>query len=778
MFTWDSLRLTNGKSVRSVVPLPEMLRGDFSRAVDAYGKPIRITDTLSRTPFPDNQIPSSRLDPISQKIGQYYPAPNFSAGVYNFISQGNATQSFNNFGIKADHNLTARDRLTLSTFWRPNRSWDPVMTSRSPIPIFGSTNDTLDLLSYIRYLRSITATMFLEASANFSRKTNRQVWPYSADKNWAAETGFQGGTTNPVSAGPPYVQVTSYMTLGPAYDIPKIWSYNNYQYAATTTWIKARHSIKFGADFLRAQYFSRSYGDTRGRISFDGRFTGVSLADFVLGWANSSRRQLDASGPYHLMSNYAAFAQDDFKVTPSLTFNLGLRYELMKPPQEKYGGWAVFLPTVGKVVVAGTGTLSQAEFDQRVTSTGLAPYVVKASEVGLPRTVIKTDWTNLAPRFGFAWRMFGSTRMVLRGGYGIFYGTSSLYRMDDYADTFPFSVTETFSRVSSDPTILTMSDPFPAVRRGFSGVTSSYGQETPEPQSQYLQSWNLTIEREFRGTVVELAYAGSKGTHLQRRYDANQAGRSYELRNTRPYPYFGSINVISDGSNSIYSSGQLTVRRRFSKQLFVRGSYTYAKSLDESSNTGGTIQYNFSSAQDARNLRLERGRSDFDMGHTFAGSFIWTPQWSRHWLARDWQLSGTSTIYTGPPFTPRVANVTYSSGEATRPDRIAKGTVPNPGPDLWYDRYAFPVVPTGSYRFGNSGRNILDGPGAVVINLSLSRRIRFAESRSLQFRLESFNTPNHPNFNLPENNVDVLAAGTINRAKNNRNLQLGLRMEF
>jgi len=778
MFTWDSLRLTNGKSVRSVVPRPEMLRGDFSKVVDAYGRPITINDAVNRTPFPDNQIPASRLDPVAQRMAQYYPAPNFSAGVYNFISQGNATSSFNNFGIKIDHNLTPRDRLTFSTFWRPNRSWDPIMTSRSPIPIFGSTNNTFDLLSYVRYLRSITPNMFLEASANFSRKTNRQVWPYSADKDWAAETGFSGGTANPVAAGPPSIQITSYMTLGPAYDIPKIWSYNNYQYAATTTWIKGRHSLKFGGDFLRAQYFSRSYGDTRGRVSFDGRFTGVSPADFVLGWANSSRRQLDASGPYHLLSNYAGFIQDDFKVAPSLTLNLGLRYELMKPPREKFGGWAMFLPTVGKVVVAGTGALSQAEFDQRITSTGLAAYVVKASEVGLPPTVTKTDWTNLAPRAGFAWRMFGGAKTVLRGGYGIFYGTSSLYRMDDYADTFPFSITETFSRVSSDPTILTLSNAFPTVRRGFSGVTSSYGQETPEPQSQYLQSWNLTVERELRGTVVEVAYAGSKGTHLQRRYDANQAGRSYEERNTRPYPYFGSINVTSDGSNSIYSSGQLTVRRRFSKQLFVRGSYTYAKSIDESSNTGGTIQYNFSSAQDARNLKLERGRSDFDIGHSFAGSFIWTPRYSRHWLARDWQLSGTSTIYTGPPFTPRVANVSYASGEATRPDRIAKGAVDRPGPDLWFDRYAFPVVPTGSYRFGNSGRNILDGPGAIVINMSLSRRIRFDERRSLQFRLESFNLPNHPNFNLPENNVNVLAAGAINRAKNNRNLQAGLRLEF
>jgi hypothetical protein len=125
-----------------------------------------------------------------------------------------------------------------------------------------------------------------------------------------------------------------------------------------------------------------------------------------------------------------------------------------------------------------------------------------------------------------------------------------------------------------------------------------------------------------------------------------------------------------------------------------------------------------------------------------------------------------------------VANFNFTNGEASRPDRIGKGTLDNASIDQWYDRTAFPVVPLGAYRFGGSGRNILDGPGTVVVNLSLSRRIRIREKTSVQIRAESFNTPNHPNFNLPENRVDIISGGTITRAKGNRSIQLGARLEF
>ncbi|MFN7922872.1 MAG: carboxypeptidase regulatory-like domain-containing protein [Bryobacteraceae bacterium] len=775
MFTWDTLRNINGKTQRGIVPLPEYFRGDFSKALDANSRPLQLIDPLaSNGPFARNQIPVSRFDPVALKMAQYYPSPNL-AGLNNFISQGNATSNNNNFGVKVDHQLTEADKLTFGVFWKPSNNWDPVADSRSPFPLFGSVNDVLDILSYVKYMRALRPNLYLEAAANFSRKTNNQRWPYSGDKDWAAEIGFVGGITNPVARGLPEFNPSGYMILGPAYDLPKIWVYNNYHYTGALTWIRSRHSLKMGGDFLRYQYFSKQFGSTRGRLTFLGRNTREPFADTLLGWPSTAARQLDGAGPYHLVSNYSSFVQDDFKVSNRVTLNMGVRYELMLPPHEKFDAWSMFIPDLGKQVIAGNGILN--DFDQRIASTGLQQYIRLASDVGLPKTIVKARYNNFAPRFGFAIRPFGN-KTVLRGGYGIFFGTSSLYRLDEYSATFPFAISESYSAVTNNPNAVTVSNAFPSSRLSVSGITSTTG-GPQNPKAQYLQSYNFTVEREFgAGTVLEVGFAGSKGTHLQRRYDINQPGRDQALRSTRPYAGFSTINITADSSNSIYDSGSVTLRRRFSRQLFARASYTYAKSIDESSNTGGVIQYNFPTAQDSRNLKGERGRSDFDIGHSLAMSLIWTPKITRHFALRDWQLSGSGNLYTGPPFTPKVANFNYTNGEASRPDRIGKGDVDAPSIDRWFDRSVFPVVPLGAYRFGSSGRNILDGPGTVAINAGLSRRFPFGEGRWLQIRGEAFNLPNHPNFNLPENRVDIISGGSITRVKGNRSVQLGVRFEF
>ncbi|MEO7650548.1 MAG: carboxypeptidase-like regulatory domain-containing protein, partial [Bryobacteraceae bacterium] len=161
LVTWDSLRVVDGKTQRGIVPWPEMLKGDFRRATDAFRRPLKITDTLAGAPFPDNQIPLSRLDPVALKMAAYFPQPNLTGSANNFIAQGNSTSRNNNIGIKLDHQLGDKDRITVSTFWKPSSVFDPVVNARSPLPVFGLSNDVLDLLTYIRYTRSITPTLYL-----------------------------------------------------------------------------------------------------------------------------------------------------------------------------------------------------------------------------------------------------------------------------------------------------------------------------------------------------------------------------------------------------------------------------------------------------------------------------------------------------------------------------------------------------------------------------------------------------------------------------------------
>jgi hypothetical protein len=777
LFSWESLRAVSGSTQRGIVPTAQMLQGNFSQAVDAFGKPETIIDPLAKNaPFAGNIIPSSRLDPVAGAIGAFYPAPNLYGSANNYLAQANSTNKFDKYSAKVDHTLGPNDRLTFSTLWNNNNSLNPFQ--RSPVAIFAATNDTFGLLSGIRYIHTFSPSMFNEASANFSRNTLNEP-NTGSDHDWSAQAGFLGATKNPVDLGLPYISVSGYIDLGQAYDLPKIWAYNNFQYTDAVTWIRGRHTVKFGADLLHYQYFNHDYADLRGRLTFLGRFTNDPMADFVLGYAQTSRRLTQVGTEYILDSNYSAFLQDDFKITPSLTLNVGLRYELMKQPAEKYDARSIFIPELGKLIIAGTGGIPQSTFNGLVQSTGLSQYVAMASDVGLPRTIVKTNYKDFAPRFGYAWRPFGSSRFVVRGGYGIFYGTDSLYRYDGFSDTFPFVNTQTFSATSTNPLALTVSNPFPAAKAKSSGVTSTSGLPETNP-TQYLQSWSTTIERELGGgTVVEIAYAGSKGTHLPREYNLNQQyifpGKGV---GPSPFPAFSTINVFADVANSTYNSGTVTLRRRLSRQIFLRATYVYGKSIDVSSNTGGVIAAGFPTAQNSYDLNAERGRSDFDVGHSFNASFIWSPQFTRNLLLRDWQVSGTTTAYTGPPFTPKVANYSITTGGAARPNRIAAGTLANPTVDQWFDRTAFPVVPLGAFQFGTSGRNILDGPGTFSLNAGLSRRFRFGETRAVQFRCEAFNLTNHTNLGLPQTDVDVLNGATISTAKSPRQMQMGLRVEF
>jgi hypothetical protein len=481
-------------------------------------------------------------------------------------------------------------------------------------------------------------------------------------------------------------------------------------------------------------------------------------------------------------TTYGFFAQNDFKISSRLTLNLGLRYDILKPAVEKYGRMSNFVPDLDKEIVADDRTIPN--LSSLLAQAGLTNIVGKASDYGLPKSLVFTQYKNIGPRFGLAWRPLGGNRLVLRGGYGIYWSNFSQQNniRIDLADSFPFALTQLFSRQVNNPNALTLANPYPSATGNFNGVTNTNGFDVHAP-SQYLQAWNFTVEREIgRGSAIEVAYTGSKGTHLVRRYDVNQPFYDPALRMPngqfpRPYAGVSSINYYWFGGNSIYNAATFTFRKRFAKGLFYRVNYTYGKAIDSGSQALGSGAGGITGAQNSRDMGAERGRSDFDRGHSFSMDGSWELPF-RGRFTRGWQIAGSGRAYTGAPFTPQVSNVNLNLGQANRPDRIAKGTLANPSTDQWFDLSAFPQVPSGAYHFGNTGRNILDGPGLVAINASLYKNIKLNEWGTLQARWEVFNALNHANLMLPNVFVNQVNGGTITAAGDGRSMQFGLRLRF
>ena len=595
---------------------------------------------------------------------------------------------------------------------------------------------------------------------------------YNAGTDYNAQFGLPGPTA-PNLIGFPKIVITNYEQLGDNSALPVQFTVNNYQYTDTLSWVKGSHMFKFGFDWLRTQFFQPFFNNNRGTYNFNGKWTNDAFADFLVGDLNQTTRQVGTEPNYLFSSNYSGFAQDDWRVSSRLTLNLGVRYEVPTPPVEKYGRWTNFIPELGKLVLADDKTLQGTNIAFSNPSQ-----VATAAQLGLPKSTVYTRYNDIAPRIGLAWRPFGGNKSVVRAGYGIYYGTALQNPVrQQLANVFPFTISQTFNRQANNPNYLTISDPFPAAASLTSSVNNVAGYEL-HAKTPSQQSWTFTVEREIgMQSALEIGYVGSKGSHLGRSYDLNQPVRS-AVGTIYPYPAYGTMTYFAFNANSTYNAGSITFRRRFAQGFFYRASYSYAKSIDDASQLSGNADGDIGAPQNVRNLHQDRGRSAWDIGHAFTMAFSYTMPQRSNILLRGWQIAGTGRAYTGQPFTPQISGANLALGEANRPDRIVKGTLPNPTPDRWYNLAAFPAVSDGAFRFGDSGRNILDGPGLLSMNTSFSRNFALRERVRLQFRWEAFNIFNRANYGLPNVNVNAPNGGTITTASNARLMQFALRLSF
>jgi hypothetical protein len=468
------------------------------------------------------------------------------------------------------------------------------------------------------------------------------------------------------------------------------------------------------------------------------------------------------------LKEISGYAQDDWKISPRLTLNLGLRYQRISAISDRFRGrLGVFDELSGQIVTGDD-----------VERLGLA----------------KADNNDLGPRVGFAWQPFEAPHTSIRGGYGIYYdvkpvnernfslGTELMFQQ--LVDIFP---------ILGFPPSVTWDNLFPAVpAAGSLGILT----DDPRARSPYVHQYSLSFQRELPGNIVaEVAYAGSSGHKLNRRMDINQARLGSEpLAVRRPYPSFGSIVMAKGIAVSNYNAIQTKLEKRFSNNLSFLAVYTFSKSLDTSSLAGDTTSGNAGTPQNSHDERAEYGISAFDQRHRFVFSYLYQLPFGKGqahlnsvngWgnaLVGGWQLGGIVTFASGNPFTVQVVGVDRTNtgvfgGGSQRANIVSSNTtVSDPTVQRWFNTSAFQPAPVGT--FGNAGRNILVGPGTNNIDFSILKDFYFTETMKLQFRTEIFNLFNHPQFLQPVSDPTSPVFGQILGARPAREIQFGLKFIF
>ncbi|MCP5115247.1 MAG: hypothetical protein GY953_30820, partial [bacterium] len=373
-----------------------------------------------------------------------------------------------------------------------------------------------------------------------------------------------------------------------------------------------------------------------------------------------------------------------------------VRWDIFLNPHEREDRWSNYIPEIDDVILPGAS--------------------------GYPRSLVFNNYRNFGPRLGLAWRPFGENT-VIRAGYGLFNSSNPTGPFQSMMGAnFPFTSEERFNRNGKNPEHLTFTTPFPGTGSvsGINTLNAVQGRfDAPN-----VHQWNFTIERRLSDTTaLEASYVGSKGTHLGRRWNLNQPIRSPETAPEFPrlFPDRGTINYQGFDADSSYQALQFSLRRRGRSGFTYRLNYTFGKSID----AGSSISSN-AGMQNAHDRDAERGLSDFARRHIFSGALVYelpflrsSHGWKKAVLA-GWQLNSVVRVWSGPPFTPNVS-ANLDAGEASRPDRIGSGELDNPTVEKWFAVEDFVEIPSGAFRFGNSGRNILTAPGRWHVDASLAK---------------------------------------------------------
>lgn len=772
------------------VPTDAMKIGNFAGLAT-------IIDPLAGTPFPNNQVPSSRIDSRAQALSARYPAPNVpgvSGGtLQNYIASIPNKYDVYRFGARADYKLSDKDSFFVNLNYSKG---DPYFVAQNYPLGYGSWQNGGYTTKSINatYTRTFSATVVNEARFGFlSHASGRQ----GMNKDFDPRSLFPG--LYPVDyGGLPNINITSYTPIGD-YGGAQVPPETTPQYIDSLTIVRGKHTIKTGIDFAIYRVSSTPTvaglgsglvnNAGLGRFDFTGRYTTATstaapanaFADFLLGDANATYRSSGSPAEVFSSTRYSAYVQDDIQISPKLTLSAGIRYMVQIPWSERNGRMAQFDPASAKLYLAGN------QYPPGTQQALVNAYPVTfAQKLGLSDTLIQTDTNNWQPRIGLAYRPSGSGKTVVRAGFGVY--TSFLpvfigFRQLGFSNP-PFLLAESFESAAGRTPSLTLANPFPG-----SGTLS------PNPSITAVQrnlrntesyQWNFTVEHELAQNLgVRVSYVGNRSSHLPwYNYPINLSRQQIPgiLQPNRPYQPWADILMLASGGDSTMNELQLEATKRYSSGLTFQLEYAWTSSLDDTPTVGG--------GQDPYNVSADRGNTDGVRRHVFTAAYSYELPFGKgkaflgnasgltNAIVGGWELAGITYLRTGTPFSLGITT-TQTGWRATRPNANGVGALSRSDRSIyrWFDASAYSLP--AQFTYGNSARNSLFGPGDIVFDVSLLKNFSILERVKAQLRGEFFNMPNHTNFLNPATNISVPSTvGRITSAGDPRQVQLGIKFLF
>lgn len=781
MANYEGFRQRQKSQSLYTTPTVAMRNGDFSYALPGNqlydpATKVQVTDPVTgqtswtADPFPDNQIPKTRFDPVSVKLLEFWPEPNIptTALSNNYQQAQPATTDKDQFTIRPDFYESANSQ------WFGRYSWTDESTWNSGLKLNGTTLYTRARQYMISNTRVLSPTKVNEVRFGVNDFYNLVGLELSGKRDVMSELGIPGLTTpDPITWGIP--RITNLVGVsGFGNDSSGPFAINDaiFQVTDNFSWIRGRHSFRFGGEIRRDRYNQKGNEFARGSFEFNGQYTknpftgsgGNSTADLLMGHMNRAEAALWlAFAQFRATSAYFYF-DDTFRVAPKLTINMGLRYELTPPWYDRSQNMvSVHVPHIIRAANVQDPSLHPV-----LVRTGkgdfyegkgfIYPGVPVARDGRLGDRLIQTDYNNWAPRLGIAYSP--TSKWTFRTGFGVFYSAESGNSRFDLNRGLAGRVAR-----NADPNV-------PDI--GFGNFLTAATFPWALPPSPFLWSvkynvrdtysmmYLFNIQRELSGsTLLEVGYNGSVSRRLQGLQDTNAPipGTTGSQTSRRPFPEFGLIQTVHSEGMGNYNGLGVKLTRRMTSGLTYLLSYTWSKSLDDASAIRGTNVDIF--PQDSYCLSCERGYSAFNTPHRMVTSILYELPFGRGKTFADmggvvnqiiggWQIGSIITVQSGRPLNMQAGfdvSGTYNYGEVRLSATGENPYAAKRTSEQWFNPAGFRLPDPGG--FGDISRNRLIGPSSFSWDFSTLKNFPILEGHDLQFRFEAFNFPNHPNLGSP-----------------------------